>query len=120
MPITRQQATAVYEHMMLEFLRVPMDSPIGLALSRNEINNLLDVVSLTFDDVDSLTYIPATVEGQPGAGPMPLMLGHRNMLKVFLKWHEYLVGQNSGQSLSINQWLALTGSNFELEIPLLR
>jgi hypothetical protein len=111
--MTRQQDTAIFTRICEDFLRADATSPIKLAFDRHPVSGTLDLLSLALGDVDYLSYIPATTAGAAAGPPEDLQLGHKSLVRLFLRWYREVLYVNNG-NLHLNeaQWMNADVNNF--------
>jgi hypothetical protein len=112
--MTRAQDASAFERITKDILSAQNDtSPIILALRRADISSLVNLLTLSMDDVDLLEYVPATQETTTASNrAQRLSIGHRNMIKWFLKWSHQLWIDNGKVPLDANQWNLVSLDSF--------
>ena len=107
--LTRNAATQVFVTVMTDVFGVETNSPLSLALVQVGVQDILDLTSLNFAEIESLTYRPAPTDDNttPVASAVPI--GQRNRVRQFGS-----IASLSGQMrLTTDQWNELTQEDFD-------
>ena len=108
MPIfSRQQSAAALQHIYDNVFCVKPDSPLVNALTREGINNIADLISMTPDDVDALLY-----ESNEGGSITlrPLSRGLRRLIPLLQEFTERRGAE--GNPIG-NDWTSVTQEEFD-------
>jgi Reverse transcriptase (RNA-dependent DNA polymerase) len=101
--------TSIFSYILLEILRASEGSQISLSLSANGVEEIEELLRLSFDDIDELEYYA------PGSRKAsPILKGHRIRLKSFLLWSQKLFTENENIALSDEQWRSYTHDTFKV------
>ena len=112
--LTRSQSTSVFEFIRREFLEAEADSPIYRALEYNGILNIIDLLSFPIEEVNGFKYLPVPVPQEAPEPAQHLHLGHKNLIKIFMRWCKVLITENQGKLLTEDEWMALEPDDFGL------
>ena len=114
MPLTRADATEVYEHITKTLLGLEPASPIMLALDAEKINSTMGILTLQITDIPNLRFShPKSKLEDPDEPPQHLSIGDKTLLRLFVLWGRKLYRENGNSSLDKKAWLALDTSPFD-------
>ena len=107
MVLTRADARAAFNFVMDNVLRRDNNSPLRRSLVANQLDDILELLSLAMrpDDIDTFTYDVSETERN-----VRLPLGDRNLLRIFIK---YVLVRNAGPDPIGEAWLSLTPQAFD-------
>ena len=87
MPLTRADATEVYEHITKTLLGLEPASPIILALDAEKINSTMGILTLRITDIPNLRFShPKSKLEDPDEPPQHLSIGDKTLLRLFVLW----------------------------------
>lgn len=112
--MTQTQTILVFRHVVKNFLNASAESPMQLAFDHHGISDLLDLLPFPVDDVDSFKYVP-TPDPKTFSGPLqPLSSGHKNIVKLFIRWSQKLFTENDNIPLTEEEWMLLKVIDFSI------
>ena len=109
---TRQKQKQAFTHLFSKVLGCTGKSPLMLAMEKEGIDSIMDVISLSENDLSELTYdevqssgIVATTETRV---EKKLPLKDRKQLLHVLWWRDMLASTRSDGNVTTDDWLGLT------------
>ena len=109
MVLTQAQKKAALKHVLATVLdQDESTSPLSIALKEESITNIGDLLVLSADDVDGLTYPVANDTGRVSKKPVPK--GLRNLLLVFIDYVQHRIDEGD----PIHEgWAQVTNEQFD-------
>ncbi len=115
---TRQKQKQAFTHLFKEVLICTAKSPLWLAMEKENIDSIIDVLSLTETDLAELTY--EEVSGSSGIVSTTetrvekkLPLKDRKLLLHVLWWRDMLASTRSDGNVTTEDWLNLKAEEFD-------
>jgi len=103
MPLTKSKATEAFIHILDNVFEAPADGPLSKAFEHSGYSNIWDLITLTDDDIESLTY------DSDKQKEVPLGRAYQSMLRIFCHYcdHQTRTGAPIG-----DDWTAVTADSF--------
>ena len=105
MVLTRAQSVDALEHILNNVIGRGRKTPLGRALTLHGITEILDLVNLRQEDIDSLTY----PDSEDKCILRNLNPGDKNIIRIFIKYTTHRT--YSGDAIGDN-WTSITQSLF--------
>jgi len=104
MPLTRAKAIEAFKHILSNVLKVPEDGPLSQALEKAGYDDIWALVTLSDEDIDSLTFDQSNKEKD-----IPLGKAHQSLLRIFYHYcdHQSHIGVPIG-----DDWFAVSADDF--------
>jgi len=110
--MTRTTAAAVLTKIKTEVFGLEESSSLGAAFQVAGIVNVLDILALSHEQIDSLNYFPCAEAGstaRPAA--VPINIGNRNLIRLFQSWIQQKIAGSDNEPLDLI-WNDLTQQDF--------
>ena len=86
--LTCAEKKAAYQHVMAEVFGLHPDSDVHKCLREHGFDNILDLTSISDNDIDLLSYMKTDDAGKPTGDYIPLVRGKKSLLKLFKIFHQ--------------------------------
>jgi len=113
--MTRNSAAAVLTRIKTEVFGLEESSSLGAAFELAGIVNVLDILALSHEQIDSLNYFPCAEAGST-AGPAAVLIniGNRNLIRLFQSWIQQKIAGSDNEPLNLLHWNDLTQQDFDV------
>lgn len=104
MVLTRPQAKLAFTHVLSTVLGQMPDSPLHQALIHTGHDDIMSLVTMTSEAIDSLMYL------MDDGKVSPVIVGHRSLVRVFIDYVHFR--HSSGNPIG-DDWVGITDSDFD-------
>ena len=104
--LSRTQGKEILNHLMDHVLVRADDTPLKQSLKKAGIRNLMDLLTMPSQDIDSLTFDKSETEKD-----LPVLRSDKRLISVLIAFHRHHL--ESGRNMSKDEWLALTQEEFD-------
>jgi hypothetical protein len=102
--LTRQQSKDAFKHILEVILQFQPNDPLYLALDAPGYDDIRQLITMSFEDIDALTYINASQH------QVPVASYDRAMLCILKAYHLHRV--NQGDPIG-DAWTSITAHQFD-------